>query len=238
MAQQYETFENIFIIIAHGGIVSNPDANIVRLTSNIKMIKPLPGMITAEDTHKYLFSAIANSNLNTAEDILANINSYYNTTAGIESYFKIYTPVTNFTDMLIEFSPSLNSLDDGNILRIQNNQYKTITDLRDIKQLKDLILKLNNLHEGKYKVKLSDIIKYLDQLMVNGRYLLVVLSCAFINDGFTVELAKRAEIRKPIIEVERELNGLNFFGGYYNKYLKYKNKYLQLKKTIRWNTTN
>lgn len=224
-------FKNVFIINAHGSVASDR----VTPTRNVKMIKSFPGVSIPQVVSNYLFGQFTRVDLPlvySAENILKNIKDFY-TTHSAEFYSKIYLPGDLYTNNIIEFDALYTNEDNGDILHIQDNGFaKTFRRFRDIPHIKNSIIDMANfnIEKQKYIVKLSDIINILNVYMRDGPYLLVVLSCSYIDDYYEINMRKTAAALVPIDAVYKALND----NGYYKKYLKYKRRYLNLKnnKTI------
>lgn len=222
-------FHHTFIINAHGRI---PGKKIVsRLPLNVNMIKSYPGVGVPVEVSKGLFRHVISSpyGLSKASDALKFITKFYNDEKA-EFYGNIYNSTTPYTDLKIEFKLLLNTEDDGDIVHVQpiGSYGKLIARLREIEELKINIFAQCNLKKDKYIVKLSDIITYIQSYVKNAPFLLIVTSCSYINmerENVLHELsAKRID---PSIIYKTLLDQ-----GLYSKYLKYKKKYLNLKKLL------
>ena len=99
-----------------------------------------------------------------------------------------------------------NEEDDGDILSIQIEPWYTqITKLRDIAQLNEKIFKPSHIHEDKYYVKLSSIIRYINTLMGGNPFLLVICSCAYMGDEIEMQLNLASSERIPVERIKQAL---------------------------------
>jgi hypothetical protein len=226
--------EYTFVINAHGSMPKDP-TNFVTLPSNVTMIKSIPGANILQEVSRQVFSEIVTKYKYgfTAQQMFDQIKRYYDSQKK-KFYGKIYRPNDKYTDMGILFKVEdyKKDINNGDILSIVSKKFGTsIANLRDIKFLKDKIFDPNNVvidadRSETYNVKLSSIIQFINSHIGNSSYLLIVDSCSEI-DAHTSNFmrgAARIGIEPDVIK-----NFMNL-QGFYSKYLKYKKKYLNLRR--------
>lgn len=79
-----------------------------------------------------------------------------------------------------------------------------------------------------YVVKLSSIIQYIKQYVDGDPFLLIVTSCSYISEERAEVMNVLSANRVPPSIINRQLSEQDLF----SKYLKYKKKYLNLKKLL------
>ena len=198
--------KNIFIINAHGVI---PHVNYIQLPHNAEMIAPLPGFSIPQPISNGLFARFTHvlpHEFFSAQTIFDTIKQLFNNEEA-EYYADIYNSRNmHYVDRMIEFKLLFNEEDDGDILSIQIEPWYTqITKLRDIAQLNEKIFKPSHIHEDKYYVKLSSIIRYINTLMGGNPFLLVICSCAYMGDEIEMQLNLASSERIPVERIKQAL---------------------------------
>lgn len=221
-------FKDVFVINTHANAADYTRT----VPGNIMMIKSLPGVSIPTVVSNMLFGAFTNVTspiTYSAEYILKIIKDYYKSQPDSpEFYGKIYSPSEIYTDNLLEFDESYKDEDSGDILHITDNiDHKTIKKFRDIVVIREQIIDSAkyNIDKQKFIVNISDLINTLNLYMEGNPYLLVVVSCSYIDETYDELTQEAAEQKIPITILSSVLNKNN----YYKKYLKYKQKYFDLK---------
>ena len=227
--EQDQIFTDTFIINAHGLI---PDKTFKVLPHNCTMVKSYPGFNIVQETSPQLFSNMIKNyrGETTAKQALNYIKEFYS--SGETSFIGgIYEPHTRYTDMDITFNVNQKKEDDGNIIHFHKTiGVPTLKYLTELQTLYHSIFNFKNMRGGgNYVVKLSHIIDVITAISNGAPFLLVVLSCSYTNDGELRDLEQASAAMEDPDHVRRLKININ---GYYSKYLKYKKKYLNLKKLL------
>jgi hypothetical protein len=169
-------------------------------------------------------------------------------------YGNIYVPGENYTDSDIFFKKSQEYPDEageiGYVMHIKKNADESAVEVNDFRNndtFNQNIFTAENLvsdalkaelggSKGNwYRVKLSFLILLINYILGNSPYLLIDLACACIPDPKIADEIMELTLKgTSFIDFHRYLTTKYQVGGkYYKKYLKYKNKYLVLKKSIK-----
>ena len=238
-------YTNVVVIDAHSKLCfitsqsknKTQEPNNAILKGNVEMIKVLPGNNVVQDTSNQIFSNLTKNKTVSADDMFNFIDKYYNINDA--TYLgKIYKPGNEYTDHIFNFDITLNNIDSGNIILYKKlADHNSFTNFRDIKDIKNQIINPNKfiMKDGKYVIKLSEIIDILNLYFNNEKYLLINNGCAYINENIsflTANLAANKTKPKDAHQLVLKETGKSFYGGYYDKYIYYKKKYIELQKNL------
>ena len=256
-------YKTAIIIKAHGLLIPAEKDITGTVPENINILKTLPGVNIPGPIPEFVVKWVREPTTTYRADIIReliqneyNFNNYDPAEPDLPLpvfYGNIYVPKENYTDSDIFFKEVQEYPDEageiGYVYHFNKNADESVVEVNDFRNIPTFnqhIFNVANIVSDDlkaelgfrgnwYRVKLSFLISLLNNILGNSPYLLIDLACACIPIP---------EVADEILKLTLEGTSFNDFhnhmvtkynvgGKYYKKYLKYKVKYLTLKKSIK-----